>query len=361
MSSLRIISPGVLSLLQDAGRFGQGQLGLTQGGPLDQHSFRWANTLVGNPINTTLIEHSVGGLIVQAQGACTVAVTGATLPLSHNGHAVPCWQAIHLAPGDELALGNVSQGLRVYLAVQGGIQVAPQFGSTATVMREGIGGLLHPAADNPQHRLGGHKLYANDCLPLASTNLTRVSQAGAAKNTMPQNTVPQSTPVAPLPPAVTQQTLPSAAILRLRIIEGYQATLFSAIERARFYLNPYRVSPKCDRMGYKLTGSAIRCSTQQLLSEGISAGAVQIPPDGQPIVLLNDRQTLGGYPKMGNVLSLDCWALAQATPGTEVQFAPISVEDAHNALQLDAARFTREAQRLGLTSALTQPQGRHHD
>ena len=95
-------------------------------------------------------------------------------------------------------------------------------------------------------------------------------------------------------------------------------------------------------MGYKLNGSAISCSTTQLLSEGISYGAIQIPPDGQPIILLNDRQTLGGYPKIGNLLSLDCWQLAQASPGSEISFSPISAEAAHNELQLDAARFQRE-------------------
>ncbi|GHG77010.1 allophanate hydrolase [Alishewanella longhuensis] len=324
MNALRIVSPGVLSLLQDFGRFGQGSLGLTQGGPMDGHSFRWANALVGNPLNSTVIEHSVGGLILLAQSPCTLAVTGAALALSHNGQPVPCWQALHLKPGDELALGIFSGGLRAYIAVTGGIQVPPQFGSSATVMREGIGGLVRKAADNPRQHLAGQKLQANDLLPLA-TAAVQVTAAGSS-----------------LPTELTKRSLPGQTALTLRVIEGYQASLFSACQRARFYLNPYQVSPQSDRMGYKLNGSAIHCSTRQLLSEGISYGAIQIPPDGQPIVLLNDRQTLGGYPKIGNVLSLDCWQLAQATPGTEVHFTPVSAEQAHNALQLDAARFERE-------------------
>lgn len=312
-NALQIISPGVLSLLQDAGRFGKGQLGLTQGGPVDGHSFRWANALVGNPLNNTVIEHSIGGLILQAKAPCTVAVTGATLTLSHNGQAVPCWQAIALNAGDELALGIFSVGLRAYIAVAGGILVTPQFGSTATVMREGIGGL------------SGKKLQAADVLPLAN-----------------QTIPPHPAIVAAISNSIATRSLPGNGLLTLRLIEGYQAPRFSASQRARFYLNPYTVTKQCDRMGYKLSGSAIVCSTSQLLSEGISYGAVQIPPDGQPIVLLNDRQTLGGYPKIGNVLSLDCWALAQAAPGTQLQFSPISAEAAHNALQLDAARFARE-------------------
>lgn len=324
-NTLSIVSPGVLSLLQDAGRFGQGQLGLTQGGPVDGHSFRWANALVGNPVNSTLIEHSIGGLILQAQAPCTVAVTGATLTLSHNGQAVPCWQAITLATGDELALGIFSRGLRAYIAVAGGIMVTPQFGSTATVLREGI---------------GGPKLQAGDVLPLASTAIssTFATASFATKRLASGNSI------------ATRSLPPENTSLTLRLLEGYQAALFSNSQRARFYLNSYTVTKQCDRMGYKLSGSAIACSSSQLLSEGISYGAVQIPPDGQPIVLLNDRQTLGGYPKIGNVLSLDCWQLAQAAPGTLVQFSPVSAEQAHNALQLDAARFAREIHAAHLSS-----------
>lgn len=330
-NALHIISPGVLSLLQDAGRFGKGQLGLTQGGPVDGHSFRWANALVGNPHNSTVIEHSIGGLILQATAPCTVAVTGAALTLSRNGQPVPCWQAIALSAGDELALGIFSRGLRAYIAIAGGIAVTPQFGSTATVMREGIGGL---SGKHGLQGMAGKKLQAGDVLPLA--NLT----------------VPPNPAIEPaISNSIATRSLPGSAPLTLRLIEGYQAPLFSASQRARFYLNPYTVSKQCDRMGYKLNGSAISCSTAQLLSEGISYGAVQIPPDGQPIVLLNDRQTLGGYPKIGNVLSLDCWALAQAAPGTLIQFSAISAEAAHNALQLDFAQFGRETTAANLNRA----------
>lgn len=344
MSSLRIISPGVLSLLQDAGRYGQAHLGLTQGGPLDGHSFRWANALVGNPVNTTVIEHSVGGLILQALSPCTLAVTGATLALSHNGQPVPCWQALRLQAGDELALDIFSRGLRAYIAVTGGFHVPKQFGSNATVLREGIGGLLQKASANAEQQIAGQKLQANDLLPLSSKAL----HPRAAANGKPP-------PALRLPKALTERSLPGNATLSLGVIEGYQAALFSPCQRARFYLNPYQVSPQSDRMGYKLSGCAISCSTQQLLSEGISYGAIQIPPDGQPIVLLNDRQTLGGYPKIGNVLSLHCWQLAQASPGTLVQFTPLSIEQAHNALQLDAARFARETARFCAPASSSSP------
>lgn len=338
---LKIISPGTLSLLQDAGRFGMTALGLTQGGPLDGHSFAWANALVGNPLHSTVIEHSIGGLIVQATADCTVAVTGAVLPLLLNGKAVACWQAISLKAGDELELGYMTQGLRAYLAVSGGLAVALQFGSSATVMREGVGGLHQD----------GSKLAAGDQIPLAG-------QATLPALTTPSSQVQQFS----LPPLVSvaaltraeQKQASASTVLSLRLLEGYQYHLFSAVERARFYLNSYQVSTHCDRMGYKLSGSAISCNSRALLSEGISLGAVQIPPDGQPIVLLNDRQTLGGYPKIGTVLSLDCWRLAQTPPGSLVQFSPLDSYQVHNALALYRAGFSPAAKAAHPQHAATQ-------
>ena len=302
MSGFSVLAPGVLSLLQDSGRVGQGALGLTNGGPMDAPSAAWANFLLGNHSNATLIECSVGGLQLRADTHSYIAVTGATLPLSINGKAAEQWTAHKVQAGDMIELGMVSKGLRVYIAVAGGFAVAPQFCSTATVMREGIGGL------------NGNKLQAGD--KLAANTVVNLQRQRLPARYRPQ----------------FNQTL------TLRLVEGYQAGSFTAIERQRFYLNSYNVTPHADRMGYKLSGSAISCQQTQLLSEGICYGAVQIPPDGQPIVLLNDRQTLGGYPKIGSVLSLDCALLAQAGAGTKVYFTPISPEQAHNALCLAKVR-----------------------
>lgn len=302
MSGFSVIAPGVLSLLQDSGRFGQSALGLTSGGPMDAISASWANRLLDNNSNATLIECSVGGLQLRANNNSYIAVTGATLPLSINGQAAEQWITHKVQAGDVIELGMVSQGLRAYLAVAGGFTVTPQFGSVSTVLREGIGGL------------NGNKLQSGDLL-----TTQEVKQ-------LPRLSLPQ-----PYRPQFNR-------VLTLRLIEGYQADSFLSTERQRFYLNSYQVTPQADRMGYKLKGAAISCQQSQLLSEGICYGAVQIPPDGQPIVLLNDRQTLGGYPKIGSVLSLDCALLAQAGAGIEVYFTPISPEQAHNALCLAKVR-----------------------
>lgn len=302
MSGFTVIAPGVLSLLQDSGRFGQGALGLTNGGPMDVPSAAWANRLLGNHSNATLIECSVGGLQLRADTHSYLAVTGATLPLTINGKAAEQWTVLKVQPGDLLELGMVTAGLRAYIAVAGGFTVTPQFGSSATVLREAIGGL------------NGNKLQAGDTLAANSVDKLQ-------RQRLPARYRPQFN-----------------RVLTLRLVEGYQAQSFTATERQRLYLNSYNVTPQADRMGYKLSGSAISCQQTQLLSEGICYGAVQIPPDGQPIVLLNDRQTLGGYPKIGSVLSLDCALLAQASAGTEVYFTPISPEQAHNALCLAKVR-----------------------
>ena len=302
MSGFSVIAPGVLSLLQDQGRFGQSALGLTTGGPMDPQSAYWANRLLSNSQDATLIECSVGGLQLKANGNSYIAVTGANAALTINGNAAELWTTLQVRNGDIIELAMASQGLRCYVAIAGGFKVKPQFGSTATVLREGIGGL------------NGNKLQAGD--KLAAQTVNTLQRQRLAARYRPQ----------------FNQTL------TLRLIEGYQAGSFSSTERQRFYLHSYKVTPQADRMGYKLSGAAIQCQQTQLLSEGICYGAVQIPPDGQPIVLLNDRQTLGGYPKIGSVLSLDCALLAQAGAGTTVYFTPISPEQAHNALCLAKVR-----------------------
>jgi biotin-dependent carboxylase-like uncharacterized protein len=312
MSSFTVLSAGILSLLQDRGRFGQSALGLTNGGPVDAYSADMANALLGNDSNATLIECSVGGLQLQANCASYIAITGAELSVSINSQDAPMWTTLAISAGDIIELGMVSAGLRAYVAVAQGFKIQPQFTSTATVLREKVGGL------------NGNKLQAGD--KLATENIT----SGVKRSLAP----------------IYQRQFNNS--LTLRLVEGYQANQFSTIERQRFYLHPYTVTPQSDRMGYKLKGSAIQCQQQSLLSEGICYGAVQIPPDGQPIVLLNDRQTLGGYPKIGSVLSLDCALLAQASPGTQVYFTPISIEQAHNALCLADVHFKRITQQWTL-------------
>lgn len=302
-NQFKVSQTGFLSLLMDAGRIGQHGLGLTTGGPLDELSFYWANRLCNNPHNTTLIETSVGGLQLTVESTACIAVTGANMPLTINGQAKPLWTSHQVKAGDKIALGFATQGARCYLAVAGGFNIAPQFGSTATVVREGIGGLT------------GKALAVGDTLPLAA-NCTAVESQYLDIDAQPT----------------------FSTSITLRVILGYQESHFSAAQKALFFSNNYKVSNQCDRMGYRLTGPALKCDIGGIVSEGICLGAIQVPADGQPIILLHDRQTIGGYPKLGAVFSGDLYKLGQLMPGGEISFAAMDIYQAQAELLLEQRR-----------------------
>ena len=300
---------GLLSLIQDAGRFGAFNIGLTNGGPIDLLAFQWANRLCRNTLNATAIEISVGGLSLTAQVDSTIAITGANMPLTINGEAKSLWRSYHVKAGDVVALGFATQGVRCYLAVVGGFNITPSFGSTATVCREGVGGLQ------------GEKLQVGDVLACSQN----IEQSHLNKNLLLDDK---------LIPNYRNEVV-------LHTIPSYQQHHFSSHQQRLFFSHEYTVSKSFDRMGYRLEGQVIQCDIDGILSEGICHGAVQIPADGQPIVLLNDRQTIGGYPKIGAVSSIDTAKLGQLNQGGKVRFEPISMEQAHNLFHLNLSRFNR--------------------
>ncbi len=296
--SFRVLQPGVLSLIQDRGRFGHHRIGLTTGGPVDPEAFQLCNRLLGNRPDSSCVEVSFGGLQLQCRVDTFICVTGAALPLLVNGGSRPLWEVHRVTAGATIELGFAERGCRAYLGVAEGFAVEPSFDSTATVPREHIGGLR------------GEPLQAGDELPCRSVH-TRARRF--------------------IPPELCPRYQDRVTV---RVIPGYQQASFSRLQQRRFFSHAYTVSDRSDRMGYRLEGPAIRCDIDGILSEGICFGAVQVPADGQPIVLLNDRQTIGGYPKIGAALSLDAARLAQLTPGGLVHFAPITPFEAHNALHL---------------------------
>lgn len=305
MSGLRVINPGLLSLLQDGGRIGHHALGLTTGGPIDRYAFDWANRLLGNKPGSTALEVSFGGLELEAELATCVAITGANNVVTVNGETRKLWQGLVLQPGDRLRLDFCDAGCRNYVAVAQGFDIDPVFGSSATVMRENLGGL------------DGGKLRSGQLLPCGETTWNQMLR-------LPESLHPE---------------YPDHLVAR--VVPGYQYEHFSTVKKRLFFGSEYVVSEASDRMGYRLDGPAVASPIQAMLSEGICLGAIQIPADGQPIVLLQDRQTIGGYPKLGAVLSLDCYRLAQLRPGGRVEFAPISMAEAHNELHLAAVRFNQ--------------------
>lgn len=305
MSGFLVKQPGLLSLLHDRGRFGAHKLGLTTGGPLDGVAFDWANRMLANDVNSTCLEISFGGLVIEAQLDTSFVITGAEAPCKLNDESISQWRTRNIKAGDKLEIGFTSVGTRCYLAVRGGFNIAPSFGSSSTVLREKIGGL------------NGDKLQAGDQLPCSSNSLTTHCYLAEADRPIYKD------------------------FARLRVVLGYQQAAFNPVQQWRFFNSEYRLSERCDRMGFRLEGETVHSDMVSMLSEGICHGAIQIPADGQPIVLMNDRQTIGGYPKIGAVIPRDTSMLSQLTPGSRVRFEAISIEHAHNIHCLEQARFER--------------------
>ncbi|UXI04321.1 biotin-dependent carboxyltransferase family protein [Photobacterium sp. TY1-4] len=284
--SLTVFTPGPLSLLQDLGRHGHQHIGVSPGGPMDEHAFLWANRLLDNPIHAAQIEIAMGQFSCQFHAATTIALTGADMAAKLNQQPISPWQSVSVRAGDQLSLRGSQHGIRAYLAVKGGFVVTPVLNSCATVMRDNLGG--------PDTQ--GRKLTAQDCLRY------------------------NATPAQPLR-RVPRQFIPEyGRDVTLEVIPGYQYAQFAPEQRQRFFSHTYTVTPQIDRMGYRLAGEAIICQTTSLISEGIALGAIQIPADGQPIILMRDRQTIGGYPKIGCLTASSLSKLAQCQPGAQIRF-----------------------------------------
>lgn len=312
-NAFTVVQPGILSLLQDAGRFGKHNIGLTNGGPLDKQSFNWANRLLDNDVNACVIEASIGGLVLEANVGTQIAVTGGDAELTINQKPVASWQTHSIKAGDKIAFDFAKTNTRHYLAVKGGFQVEEMFGSRATVAREKLGGI------------DGSALKAGDKIPCSPASATTEYSVNLADR-----------------PDYIRSTN-SCKNIKLRVILGYQHKTFSHLQQARFFNSDFTISDKCDRMGFRLTGPEIQSELHTkdggMLSEGICYGAIQVPADGQPIVLLNDRQTIGGYPKIGSVFSLDIPKLTQRLPGASLEFEAITIDEAQRQLLLADYRY----------------------
>jgi biotin-dependent carboxylase-like uncharacterized protein len=304
--AFKVIKTGLLALIQDLGRHGHQSIGLTTGGPMDEVAFRWANALLDNDSNSPEIEITFGMFILEAQADTSIAITGADLAATLNDKSITPWQTYAIKKGDVLAFHQPVWGLRAYLAVKGGFHCEPTLGSVATVVREKIGGLTGK----------GDKLQKGDLLAYQAFS-------GHEKRSVPR------------------LAIPNYGNKEIPVILGYQYQSFSSLDRANFFSSDYTVSSNSDRMGYRLEGKEVHSDLKGIISEGIAYGAIQVPKDGQPIVLLQDRQTIGGYPKMGCVTRVGGGILAQQKPGDIIQFTPITVDQAERERHLQMARLTQ--------------------
>ncbi len=299
MKGLRVLKPGPLSLLQDGGRQGWQHLGVSPAGPQDLHAAAWANRLLHNPWGTPLLEIALGDVELQAERDTWLAVCGADMPLSLDGQVLPLWSRFPVRAGACLTLGFARSGQRAYLAVAGGFRAAPVLGSVSAQQREGLGGL-----DGQ-----GSPLQTGDRLPCGS--------GGVFSH-------PASVPW-PYRPDYRGKPL-------LRVITGGDAASFDEDQLQGFFAQAWQLSPHSDRMGARLLGEPLQVPAREW-SLGVGRGAIQVPPDGQPIILQADHQTMGGYPLLGWLHPLDQSRLAQCPAHQEVRFTPVSVSDAQAELR----------------------------
>ncbi|KAF1033698.1 MAG: putative protein YbgK [Pseudomonas sp.] len=294
MSRLCIEASTPLCLLQDAGRFGVRHLGVTQGGALDWVSMSWANWLLGNALDAPVVEITLGGFTVQAEGYCLLALAGADLGAFIDERAVSPGRSFVLQKGQRLRFTQPFSGARAYLAAPGGFDAPKVLGSCATVGREELGGL---------DGLGR---------PLAVGATLAYSGAGGTMRELSAAQLPK---------------LQSTAVLD--VILGAQIGGFGGQSLFDAFNTEWTLDSRADRMGIRLLGTALQYQGPSLISEGIPLGGIQVPPDGQPIVLLNDRQTIGGYPRLGALTPLALARLAQCLPGEKVRLAPMVQDTAH--------------------------------
>ena len=279
------------------GRIGLQHHGVTRGGALDTWSLQWANAVLGNPRHAAALEVSFGGLQFEAMIETRVAIGGTPVEATINDEAVNLWQPLRLRPGDRVAL-SAQAARRNYLAVQGGFTTAQVLGSRAMTLREGLGGLGDGLQAKP--------VRTGDLLPCADSLPEPEGQQ------LPADTVASPASV-------------------VRVVPNVAGRNFPREMRQAYFGSSYTISPRSDRMGCRLSGAEVLASTAPDASFAVLPGCIQVPPDGQPIILLADCQTMGGYPVIGTVIAADLPALGRCIPGDVLRFQPVTPDAARRA------------------------------
>ncbi|WP_320033547.1 biotin-dependent carboxyltransferase family protein [Halarcobacter sp.] len=297
MIGFEVIKAGVFSLIEDIGRISYMHLGVASSGFLDEFAALKAHKLLDNNINSNLLEIAFAGVKLKATADTMISITGARCEFKINGFEKAIWQTHYIKKGDLLEVGKLLSGQRIYLAVKGGFDIKKHLGSSSVTIKENLGGL------------NGTQLKNNDFLPFKEYKRY-------------------------IPKRLKKEYIPSyETTLTLRVILSYQENSFSKVQKDKFFNSTYTITPDFNRMACKLSGEKIESSLDGIISEGIAFGAIQIPKDGQPIILLKERQTIGGYPKIGSVFSIDCFKLAQMKAGQKINFEQIGIKEAQEKLK----------------------------
>ncbi len=304
---LKVIRPGMLTTIQDAGRWGRQESGVPVAGPMDWYSFRLANRLVGNDDGAALLEITLIGPELEADADATCVVAGAEFDVNVNGVATDPATPFVVPAGGRLRLAARRRGARAMLAVRGGVDVPAVFGSRATSVIARMG------------PFGGRPLMAGDVLPVGASRA--VAQATGE--------------FLPLPDGGA----------RLRILRGPHDAMFTPDACAALLRSRFTVTPESNRMGYRLHGAAIaHRGPAEILSDATPIGSLQVPASGQPILLMADRQTTGGYPKIATVITADLPIAGQLAPGDWIEFQECTRADALAALRDRWSRLTGAAE-----------------
>ncbi|NKI73571.1 biotin-dependent carboxyltransferase family protein [Dickeya sp. CFBP 2040] len=292
---LKVIRAGLQTTVQDLGRTGWRQLGISQCGALDSPALTLANLLVGNETNAAALEITLGQLVVTFTTPCWIALTGADCHAVLDGKTLWTGWCFAVQKGQTLRLRSPRNGMRSYLAVSGGIAVPEVLGSRSTDLNAGIGGLE------------GRPLADGDTLPLGKPWRLPGRSVGV------------------------KQLLFSN---RVRVLPGPEYQAFSEAARDNFWRTGWHLSPQSNRMGYRLLGPALMLEKpREMLSHGLLPGVIQVPHSGKPIVLMADAQTTGGYPRIGCVIEADLYHMAQLRLGEPVHFIRCFLDEAQRALQ----------------------------
>jgi antagonist of KipI len=288
MNAIEVLQPGMLTTVQDLGRAGFGPMGVSPSGAADALSLRLGNRLVGNDENAAALEMTLlGGAFRFTQGTI-IALTGSDFGAALDGAPVPLWETINIPPGAMLDCGATRSGARCYLCVQGGIVVDSFLGSASTHLLSGLGG-FH-----------GRALHAGDALRIGPSTTSKTFRHHRVNSRILRALAPRK---------------------QLRVTAGPQAEWFSESAQRVFYESTFRVAENSNRLGLRLEDAAVApVPAREMITEGVSLGAIQVPPNGQPIILFVEQQTTGGYPKIANVIAADLPSVGQLRPRDEIRF-----------------------------------------
>ncbi|MBI5423209.1 MAG: biotin-dependent carboxyltransferase family protein [Opitutae bacterium] len=324
---ISVVKPGLLTTVQDLGRFGYQKFGVVVGGALDRFAARVVNSIVGNHDNAALLEFAQLGPELRFETDTLIAWTGADFGAQIGGEPLPSDRAVRVRAGETISFGAARAGVRGWLAVAGGIDVPLVLGSRTTYRRGGFGGFE------------GRPLRAGDVLRCGDASEWTRNYLSKA---------PRFSAWAVRPPTLGKP--PSAGAVRA--LRGPEWDWFAAEAQRTFFASEWTATKDADRMGVRLAGPALpQRETREMVSEGVVDGAVQVPAGGAPIVLLPSRQTVGGYPRIAVVASVDMGRMAQIAPGKAVRFQEISLAEAHSlylARERDLNRVRTGLTRLAL-------------